>query len=121
MTLVHATLAAGAAVALPWDPVFNALIYVLSGEGTVGSDRRPVHAGQLAVFGPGDLLTVSAVSSPSKRSPELDVLILGGRPIGEPVYQYGPFVMNTRAEVAQAFDDFQAGKMGQIPASYSGF
>ena len=121
MTLVHATLAVGATVVLPWNPAFNALVYVLSGEGTVGQDRRPVHAGQLAVFGPGDMLTVAAATSPSLGSPELDVLILGGRPIGEPVYQYGPFVMNTRDEVAQAFDDFQAGKLGQIPANYSGF
>ena len=76
---------------------------------------------QLAVFGAGDSLTLSASSSPSERTPELDVLILGGRPIGEPVYQYGPFVMNTRDEVAQAFEDFQSGKMGEIPAHYSGF
>ena len=121
MAMVHATLAVGATVALPWDPAFNALVYVLSGEGTVGEDRRPVRTGQLAVFGPGDSLTVAAAASPPERTPELEVLILGGRPIGEPVYQYGPFVMNTRAEVAQAFDDFQAGKMGQIPDHYSGF
>ena len=121
MTLVHATLAMGATVALPWDPAFNALAYVLAGEGTVGEDKRPMRSGQLAVFGPGDWLTVVAASSPSDRTSELDVLILGGRPIGEPVYQYGPFVMNTRAEVAQAIDDFQAGKLGQIPANYSGF
>ncbi len=94
---------------------------MLSGDGSVGGERRPVTTGQLAVFGPGDSLTVAASATPSERSPELDVLILGGRPIGEPVYAYGPFVMNTRAEVAQAFDDFQAGKMGQVPAHYSGF
>lgn len=121
MVMVHATVAAGASVALPWDPGFNALAYVLSGDGTVGEERRPVGAGQLAVFGPGDSLTFAATSHPSERTPTFDVLLLGGRPIGEPVYQYGPFVMNTRAEVAQAFDDFQAGKMGQIPAHYSGF
>jgi len=80
-----------------------------------------VATGQLVVFGAGDSLTVSASSSPSERTPELDVLILGGRPIGEPVYAYGPFVMNTRAEVAQAFDDFQAGRMGTIPDHYTGF
>ena len=121
MAMVHATLADGASVTLPWDPTYNAVVYVLSGEGTVGEDRRPVRSGQLAVFGPGGSLTVAAGSSPSERTPELDVLILGGRPIGEPVYHYGPFVMNTRSEVAQAFDDFQSGKMGQIPDSYSGF
>ncbi len=121
MAMVHATVAAGATVTLPWDRGFNALAYVLSGDGTVGEERRPVTAGQLAVFGAGDSLTLAASSTPSERTPELDILILGGRPIGEPVYQYGPFVMNTRAEVAQAFDDFEAGKMGRIPAHYSGF
>ena len=115
MTMVHATLAAGASATLPWDPTFNALVYVLSGDGTVGEERRPVTSGQLAVFGPGDSLTVSASTTASDRTPTLDVLMLGGKPIGEPVFAYGPFVMNTRAEVAQAFDDFQAGKMGRIP------
>ena len=115
MTMVHATLAAGASATLPWDPTFNALVYVLSGDGTVGEERRPVTSGQLAVFGPGDSLTVSASTTASDRTPALDVLMLGGKPIGEPVFAYGPFVMNTRAEVAQAFDDFQAGKMGRIP------
>ena len=121
MAMVHATLASGASATLPWDPAFNSLVYVLSGAGTVGEERRPVNTGQLAVFGPGDSVTVAAGPTSSERTPELDVLILGGRPIGEPVYQYGPFVMNTRAEVAQAFDDFQAGKMGHIPERYSGF
>ncbi len=115
MTMVHATLAAGASATLPWDPTFNALVYVLSGDGTVGDERRPVTSGQLAVFGPGDSLTVSASTTASDSTPALDVLMLGGKPIGEPVFAYGPFVMNTRAEVAQAFDDFQAGKMGRIP------
>jgi hypothetical protein len=121
MTMVHATVSSGASVTLPWDPAFNALVYVLSGDGSVGIERRPVTSGQLAVFGPGDSLTFAATDTPSERTPELDVLILGGRPIGEPVYAYGPFVMNTKDEVAQAFEDFQAGKMGQIPSHYSGF
>ncbi len=121
ITMVHATVAAGASVTLPWDPASNGLLYVLSGEGSVGEERRPVTSGQLAVYGPGDSLTFAASSSPSGRTPELDVLLLGGRPIGEPVYAYGPFVMNTKAEVAQAFDDFQAGRMGRVPDHYSGF
>ena len=116
ITLVHATVAPGAQVDLPWDPGFNALVYVLSGRGSVGADRRPLVDGQLAVFGPGDWLSLAADAAQDSRTPALDVLVLGGRPIREPVAAYGPFVMNTRAELVQAFDDFQAGRLGQIPA-----
>ena len=70
-----------------------------------------MQSGQLAVFGAGDTITLTA----AEREP-LDVYLLGGRPIGEPVAAYGPFVMNTRAELAQAFEDFQAGRLGTIPA-----
>jgi len=121
MTMVHATVASGASVTLPWDPAANGLLYVLAGNGSVGEERRPVKAGQLAVYGPGDSITFAASTTPSERTPELDVLLLGGRPIREPVVAHGPFVMNTRAEVAQAFDDYQAGRMGRVPDHYTGF
>jgi redox-sensitive bicupin YhaK (pirin superfamily) len=110
ITMVHATVSPGAEVRLPWRPDFNALAYILSGDGTVGPDRRPVRRGQLAVFGAGDVLTFTGTST-------LDVLVLGGRPIGEPVVQYGPFVMNTEAEIRQAFEDYQAGKLGSVPTA----
>ena len=116
MTMVHATLAAGAELDLPWRPDFNALVYVLAGQGTVGPERRPIAMGQLAVLGAGDRITVSAAAHQESRSPSLDVLVLGGRPIREPVAWGGPFVMNTRAEVMQAFQDFQEGRLGQIPS-----
>jgi quercetin 2,3-dioxygenase len=118
ITYVHATVAPGAKLTVPWSPDFNALVYVLAGRGTVGSAGRPVRTGQLAVFGEGGHLTLAADASQDSNTPNLEVLLLGGRPIGEPVAQYGPFVMNTRAELAQAFDDYQAGKMGHIPAGY---
>ena len=105
---------------VPWSPTFNALVYVLAGRGTVGSAGRPVQSGQLAAFGAGDHLTVAADTNQDGNAPELEVLLLGGRPIGEPVAQYGPFVMNTRAELAQAVEDFQAGRMGHIPAGHAG-
>ena len=116
MSMVHATLAPTARLELPWRQDFNALVYVLNGNGTVGAENRPVTTGQLAVFGPGEVVTVSAATSQESRSPSLDVLVLGGSPIREPVAWAGPFVMNTKAEVLQAFEDFQGGRFGQIPA-----
>jgi redox-sensitive bicupin YhaK (pirin superfamily) len=116
ITLLHATLAPGARLQLPWRADFNALAYVLSGSGSAGVERRPVRLGQLAVFGPGDGITISADAGQESRSPNLDVLLLGGQPIREPVAAYGPFVMNTREELIQAFEDYQAGRLGTIPA-----
>jgi hypothetical protein len=115
ITMVHATLAAGASMTIPWDPTCNALAYVLAGQGTVGTEGHPVQTGELAVFGDGGSITVTAAARPEGPSSDLDILLLGGQPIREPVFAYGPFVMNTRAEVAQAFEDFQAGRMGRIP------
>jgi len=120
MAMVHVTLAPGARAEIPWQPEFNALAYVLGGVGSVAPDAHPVRTGQLAVFGHGDSVTIQAASSQESRAPNLDVLILGGRPIREPVYAYGPFVMNTRDEVAQAFEDYQAGRLGTVPADHIG-
>jgi hypothetical protein len=115
------TLSPGARLLLPWPEAYNGLVYALNGQGTVGPDQRPIHGGQLAVFGSsGQALAISADKVQESRSPELDVLVLGGRPIREPVATYGPFVMNTREELAQAFEDFQAGRLGRVPAEHIG-
>jgi quercetin 2,3-dioxygenase len=121
ITLVHATVSPGAQVRLPWRSDFNALAYVLAGSGTVGADRRPVRTGQLATFGFGESITFAADTEMDGPSPTLEVLLLGGEPIREPVATYGPFVMNTKAELAQAFEDFQAGRLGSIPAQPTAF
>ncbi len=115
ITLAHATLAPGAELSLPWRADYNALLYVLSGDGTVGVEQRPIRTGQLALFGPGGRLRVSAAAKQDAHRPALEVLLLGGRPIGEPVAQYGPFVMNTNEELQQALDDYRAGRLGVIP------
>ena len=116
MTMAHASVEPGAQLHVPWDRAQNALVYVLSGDGTVGAERRAVHTGQLAVFGPGDSLRVAADAGQEGRHPKLEVVLLGGRPIREPVAWGGPFVMNTREEVQQAFADFRAGRLGAVPA-----
>ena len=115
ITFAHATVEPGAQLNLGWHRDYNALVYVLSGSGSVGQVGHPVHQGQLAVLGPGDRISVTADRSQDSRHPAMDVLLLGGKPIREPVFQYGPFVMNTKAEVAQAFEDFQAGRFGTVP------
>jgi redox-sensitive bicupin YhaK (pirin superfamily) len=85
----------------------------------VGIDGAPVRTGQLAVLGPGDTVTIRGAVHQESRTPALDVVVLGGLPIREPIAMYGPFVMNTRQEVLDAFTDFQAGRLGSIPAQHS--
>jgi redox-sensitive bicupin YhaK (pirin superfamily) len=113
ITYAHATLAPGAEISVPWNPMFSALAYVLTGRGSAGREGRPVESGQLVVFGPGDHLVVRAAD---RRTEPLDVLLLGGLPIRAPIAHYGPFVMNTREEIVQAVADFQAGRLGIVPA-----
>lgn len=120
ITLAHITLSPGARLVLPWQAEYNALVYVLSGRGRVGAEGRPVHGGQLAVHGAGNAIELRAEESQESSSPTLEVLVLGGRPIKEPVAVYGPFVMNTRDELAQAFEDYQAGRLGSVPADHIG-
>jgi redox-sensitive bicupin YhaK (pirin superfamily) len=116
MTLVHATVEPGARLELTWPVDFNALVYVLSGQGTVGHDGHPIRLGQAAVLGAGDYVTVAGAERQESRTPALDVIVVGGRPIRETVAWAGPFVMNTRAEIMQAYADFQRGRFGHIPA-----
>ena len=119
MTMVHATVEPGARLDLPWQASYNALVYVLSGSGTVGVEGTPVRTGNLAVLGAGDFVTLAASQSQESRSPALDVVILGGEPIREPIAWAGPFVMNTKAEVMQAYEDFQKGRLGTIPSVHN--
>ncbi len=113
ITVVHATVAPDSRVHLPWRSEFNALAYVLSGRGSAGLAGTPIEAGQLVVFGPGEAITLSGSSGDAP----LEVYLLGGEPIREPVAHYGPFVMNTRAEIQLAMDDFNAGRLGTIPVN----
>ena len=113
ITLAHATVSPGAELDLPWRPEFNALVYVLAGSGTIGGSS--VRTGQTAVLGAGDRVVVRADEKQESRHAALEVMVLGGQPIREPVAQYGPFVMNTRWQLQQAVEDYQAGRFGVIP------
>jgi quercetin 2,3-dioxygenase len=109
----HATLEPGARLSLAWPDVFNALVYVLEGSVQVGGDTRAVHPHQLAVLGREGATVVVEASEHS------EILLLGGRPIREPVAWYGPFVMNTKQEILDAVDDFEAGKLGEITPEHA--
>lgn len=116
LAIAHVTVSPGAKIDIPWRRDFNAIAYVLAGRGSVGSEGRPIRTGQTAVLaGGGDLITLRADATQESRSPNLDVFIIGGVPLREPVVQYGPFVMSTPREIQEAFDDFQSGRFGQIP------
>ena len=119
ISLIHATISPGAELRLPWNPEYNALVYTLSGKGFMGNEKRPVHMGQLTVFEDGDVIVIRAADVQESRSPYLDVFILGGEPIRESVAWMGPFVMNTKREVLQAFEDFQKGLLGTVPPDYN--
>ncbi len=118
IAIAHVSLLPGAQLTLPWNTAYNALTYVLAGQGTVGLDRASISEGQMAVHVEGDFLVLSANESQDSRTRAFEVLILGGEPIREPVATYGPFVMNTKAELQQAFEDYEAGRLGQIPADH---
>jgi redox-sensitive bicupin YhaK (pirin superfamily) len=120
MTIAHITLAPGASVSIPWNPEFNALAYTLAGQGTVGEsiDGNPqpkISTGALAVFGAGDRIVITADVQQESRHNALEIFLLGGQPIKETVVAYGPFVMNDKAGIIQAMEDYQYGRFGQIP------
>ncbi|MGF6724803.1 redox-sensitive bicupin YhaK (pirin superfamily) [Paraburkholderia sp. GAS41] len=105
----HFTLQPNAKIVHAVPPDYRVFAYGLSGKGVYGEARREIDARQMVVFGnDGDTVTLAAGAEP------LEVLLLGGVPLKEPVVRYGPFVMNTEDEIRQAVTDYQAGRMGQI-------
>ncbi|MGB0652049.1 MAG: pirin family protein [Thermoplasmatota archaeon] len=111
ITFLHAKLAPGGSVELPAPADHAAFLYVLTGDGALA--ETPLKEGQLAVLSEGDHATVQAGSD------GFDLLLLTGRPLGEPVFQWGPFVMTDRREILEAIEDYQAGRMGSIPATFA--
>lgn len=115
ITITHVTVAPGAQVDIPWRSDFNSLAYVLAGEGHVGPAGHPVHTGQMAVLVDGDTIRINANQQQDARYPNLEIFLIGGLPLNERVFMYGPFVMNSEAEVREAIEDYQKGRFGHIP------
>ncbi len=109
----HWILQPGARVQTALAEGLGAFVYVFEGEALVGKDATPTGDGQVAMLADGDRLEL-AVSADAPGPAQL--LLLAGSPIEEPVARYGPFVMNHPGEIRQAMLDFQAGRMGKIPA-----
>ena len=81
----HASVSPGARLQVPWRQDFNALVYVLAGRGAIGPDRHAIKEGQLAVMSEGDVITIFSDPKPESRSATLEILLLGGSPIGESI------------------------------------
>lgn len=105
----HWILQPGADIEQPLPEDHNALLYIFSGELT--SAGLPLVDGEMGVLGRGDRVNLSVLETAGEPA---QALLLGGIPIGEPVVQHGPFVMNTKEEIGQAIADYQQGKMGII-------
>ena len=106
ITVLDARLRTGGALALSLPARHNAAILVMQGEVTINGEAA--HGDELVLFGNvGERVSITAAS-------EAQLLVLAGEPIDEPVVQYGPFVMNTQREIAQAFADYSAGKFGHL-------
>lgn len=110
--MLHLTVAPGGSIVQSVPQERNALVYAFKGAAQIGNEKRDVKEGQAALLGEGQTLTIG-VAEDAKESAE--ILLLSGRPLNEPVARYGPFVMNTRQQIEQAFVDYQSGRFGVIP------
>lgn len=109
---LHFTLQPGATVVQPVPSNYNAFTYVLDGDGLFGADKERAGDGQMVLFAQ-DGEEVEIVNPSNAKSP-LNVLLIAGVPLNELVVRYGPFVMNTQAEIIQAIEDYRHGRMGSI-------
>jgi redox-sensitive bicupin YhaK (pirin superfamily) len=109
---LHFTLQPGGQVVQSVPENYNAFAYVIGGEGLFGKDKTAVGEKNLIVFeNDGEIISIG--ESDNAKSP-LDVLLIAGMPLNEPIVQYGPFVMNTREEIDKTLEDYRNGRIGKI-------
>jgi quercetin 2,3-dioxygenase len=107
----HWTLQPGARVAVPLASELRAMVYVFDGAAMVAGRR--LQSGQLAELSDGDAVELAGAEGKGQ------LLLLAGKPLREPIARYGPFVMNTRQELLQAFQDYESGRLGEITRTAS--
>jgi redox-sensitive bicupin YhaK (pirin superfamily) len=112
ISYLHITVQPGGKIAQPLASGHNAFAYIIEGQGLFGAEQERAGDGKMVLFNQdGEQVLIGA---PARTSTALDVLLIAGEPLGEPVARYGPFVMNTEAEIYQAIQDYRAGRMGEI-------
>ena len=109
---LHFTLQPGGQVVQPVPQSYNAFAYVVGGSGLFGAEEKPAQREQVVLF--NDDGSEVSIKVPGDATSPLDVLLIAGVPLNEPVARYGPFVMNTQEEIHRAIDDYRTGKMGSI-------
>jgi quercetin 2,3-dioxygenase len=112
---LHFTLQPGAKLIQPTPNEYNTFAYVINGEGLFGpaEKQKIVKTGQMVVFDKAGEGVAISTPNTTTESP-LDILLIGGIPLNEPISRYGPFVMNTKKEIFQALEDYRNGKIGEI-------
>jgi redox-sensitive bicupin YhaK (pirin superfamily) len=109
---LHYRIKPGGSVTQQVPSTYNAFAYVVEGEGLFGAAGERAGDGQMVLFAQdGDEVRIE---NPAAVKPTLDVLLIAGVPLNEPIARYGPFVMNTAEEIHQAFEDFRSGRLGAI-------
>jgi redox-sensitive bicupin YhaK (pirin superfamily) len=109
---LHFAVKPGGVVNQPVASDYNAFAYIVDGSGIFGRDREKALDGQMVLFAPDG--NEVRIENPSGSNEILNVLLIAGVPLNEPIARYGPFVMNTEEEIHQAFEDYRMGRMGEI-------
>lgn len=107
---LHYSIKPGGVVTQKVSSTYNTFAYIVDGEGLFGAEREPAKDGQMVLFAQdGDEVRIENTGNAT-----LDILLIGGMALNEPIARYGPFVMNTESEIRQAFEDYRLGRMGEI-------
>jgi len=109
---LHYRIKPGGVVTQQVPGAYSTFAYVVDGEGLFGAESERVLDGQMVLFAQdGDEVRIE---NPADAKATLEVLLIAGVPLNEPISRYGPFVMNTESEIRQAMEDYRLGRMGAI-------